>query len=164
MMTSDHYIDKLFTVPTVVTNTQRWDGHSTQHLVQVLRLVMLNTHTPRGYKKVSYLYNEAFWGESKITSQDGLNEDRLCFLVREWNWVRVVIHGPEITYFEHPISTKRDSTQAYFTSFTKCGGEMVGLESCQESNIKNEVSLYYSSKWSLWSLIIIQFLCERTLW
>lgn len=100
----------------------------------------------------------------RITSQDGLNEDRLCFMVREWNWVRVVIHGPEITYFEYPISTKRESTQAYFTSFTKCEGKMVGLESCQESNIKNEVNLYYSSKWSLWSLIIIQYLCERTLW
>ena len=100
MTTSDHYLDKLLIMPTVVINPQGEGRHCTQHLVPVLRLIMLNTHTcththihthtrirahmhtypPRGYEKFCYLYNEAFWGESRIASQDDLKEDRFCFI------------------------------------------------------------------------------------
>ena len=128
----------------------------------------MHTHTPIGYEKVCYLYNEAFWSESRITSQDDLKEDTFCLGRDQANVLSKMIEDSFTqardcllwTSYKH----KKREHQAYFISFTKYGREMVGLESNQESNIKTRVIHYHSSKWSPWSLIIVRFPCERTLW
>lgn len=74
-----------------------------------------------------------------------------------------MIHGPEIAHFDFPQAQKAKHPALLYQLY-QYEGRVVELKSCWDSIIKNKVSPYHSSKRFLWSLIFIQFPCERTLW
>lgn len=117
------------------------------------------THTPRGYEKVCYLYNEAFWGENRITSQDDLKEDRFCFMVREWSWFKILMHRPEIVYFELLINTRRESIRLTLLASPNVEEKWWGFKAVRNQTSKLELFItivqnYLPGLWLLFSFLV----------
>ena len=119
----------------------------------------MHTHTLRGYEKVCYLYNEAFWGKSRITSQDDLKEDRFCLMVREWSWLRILIYRPEIVYFELLINTIRESIRLTLSASPNMEEKWWNLKAIRNQTSKLELFIIIVQNdlhglWLLFSFLV----------
>lgn len=87
------------------------------------------THTPRGFDKVYYSHNEAFWGDQgrfpkqvqNVLREQGKNTGLAFIAVRGRSWVRGFAHMRRLVWFEHLAITKGRKTWAFLSACSDVG-------------------------------------------
>ena len=98
-----------------------------------------STPAPRRYEEIYYSCNEAFWGAHG--SVPGCQEPGGLLLWLSWAWVRVPVHGKGLLglhFLQVPGEGAEGFPHQLAQPWVRGKEKGVGLEHCEQSNIKNE--------------------------